>query len=86
MPLKFTAFADQTRCRVPDAGRGVLHVDGEHITDCDTTEVAHRIHQHRDCIVRVEDLDDGSTGVGTLQSNAVGAHPERGLTAEASFA
>lgn len=66
--------------------RGALHIDGEHIAGCDTTEVAHRIHQHRDCIVRVEDLDDGSTGVGTLQSNAVGAHPDRGLTAEASFA
>ena len=28
--------------------RGELHVDGEHITGCDTIEVAHRIHQHRD--------------------------------------
>lgn len=65
--------------------RGELHVDGEHITGCDTIEVAHRIHQHRDCIVRVEDLGDGSTGVGTLQSNAVGPHPELGLTADASF-
>jgi len=33
----------------------------------------------------VEDLDDGSTGVGTLQSNVAGAHPDMGLTAEASF-
>lgn len=65
--------------------RGDLHVDGEHIERCDTVEVAHRLHQHRDCIVRVEDLTDGSTGVGTLQSNVVGAHPEMGLTAEASF-
>jgi hypothetical protein len=66
--------------------RGPLHVDGEHIAGCDTVEVAHRIHQHRDCVVRVDDLGDGSTGVGTLQSNVVGAHPEMGLTAEASFA
>jgi len=65
--------------------RGELHVDGEHIAGCDTPEVAHGIHQHRDCIVRVEDLDDGSTGVGTLQSNVAGAHPDMGLTAEASF-
>ncbi len=65
--------------------RGELHVDGEHITGCDTVEVARRIHQHRDCIVSVEDLGDGSTGIGTLQSNAVGPHPELGLTAEASF-
>ena len=66
--------------------RGDLVVEGEHIERCDTAEVAHRIHQHRDCIVRVEDLDDGSVGVGSLQSNVVGAHPDIGLTLEASFA
>jgi hypothetical protein len=65
--------------------RGDLHTDGEHITECDSVPVAHRIHQHRDCIVRVESLQDGSIGVGTLQSNAVGSHPEMGLTAAASF-
>jgi hypothetical protein len=66
--------------------RGDLVVEGEHIEGCDTVEVAHRIHQHRDCIVRVEDLDDGSVGVGSMQSNVVGAHPDMGLTLEASFA
>lgn len=66
--------------------RGELHVDGEHVQDCDTVEVAHRLKQHRDCIVRLTDLEDGSTGIGTMQSNAVGAHPAMGLTAEASFA
>jgi hypothetical protein len=65
--------------------RGELHTDGEHITDCDSVPVAHRIHQHRDCIVRVEGLQDGSTGVGTMQTNAVGPHAEMGLTAAASF-
>ena len=65
--------------------RGELTVEGEHVERCDTVEVARRLHQHRDCIVRVEDLEDGSTGVGALQSNVVGAHPEMGLTAEASF-
>ncbi len=65
--------------------RGDLHSDGEHLIGCDAVEVAHRVHQHRDCIVAVEDLGDGSTGVGTLQSNVVGPHPEMGLTAEASF-
>lgn len=65
--------------------RGDLHTDGEHITACDTVAVAHRIHQHRDCIVRVESLEDGSAGVGTLQSNAVGAHSDTGLSAAASF-
>ncbi len=66
--------------------RGELHVDGEHVRDCDTVEVARRLHQHRDCIVRVTDLEDGSTGIGTMQSNVVGAHPDMGLTADASFA
>jgi hypothetical protein len=65
--------------------RGDLVVDGEHVTGCDQTEMAHRLHQHRDCIVRVEDLSDGSTGVGSMQSGVMGAHPEMGLTAEASF-
>lgn len=65
--------------------RGELHVDGEHVEGCDTVDVAHRLHQHRDCIVRVEDLEDGSTGVGTMQSNVVGSHPDMGLTADASF-
>lgn len=65
--------------------RGELSVEGEHVARCDAVEVARRLHQHRDCIVRVEDLGDGSTGVGALQSNVVGAHPEMGLTAEASF-
>jgi hypothetical protein len=65
--------------------RGDLVVDGEHVTGCDNPDVARRLHQHRDCIVHVEDLADGSTGVGTLQSNVVGAHPAMGLTEEASF-
>jgi len=65
--------------------RGELVVEGEHIEHCDQVEVAHRIHQHRDCVVRVEDTSDGSVGVGTLQSIVVGAHPDLGLTEEASF-
>jgi hypothetical protein len=65
--------------------RGSLHVDGEHITDCDSPAVAHRLHQHRDCIVRAVCLEDGSTGVGAMQSNAVGPYPDIGLTTEASF-
>ncbi|MDQ6697741.1 MAG: hypothetical protein M3Z46_09840 [Actinomycetota bacterium] len=65
--------------------RGELAIEGEHVERCDTVEVARRLHQHRDCIVRVEDLADGSSGVGALQSNVVGAHPDMGLTSEASF-
>ena len=64
--------------------RGDLHVEGDHVEGCDRVEVAHRIHQHRDCIVRVTD-HDGSVGVGSLQSIIAGAHPELGLTEAASF-
>jgi hypothetical protein len=65
--------------------RGELVVEGEHVTGCDRPEVARRLHQHRDCIVRVEDPDTGDWGVGTLQSGAVGAHPAMGLTEANSF-
>ena len=65
--------------------RGDLHVEGDHVERCDHVEVARRLHQHRDCIVHVEDQRDGSTGVGTLQSIVVGPHPELGLTADASI-
>jgi len=65
--------------------RGELNVEGEHVTGCDEIEVAHRLHQHRDCIVRVEDRSDGSVGVGSMQTIVVGPHPELGLTEAASF-
>jgi hypothetical protein len=65
--------------------RGDLHVDGEHIADCSDVATAHRIHQFRDCVVRVDDPVGGGTGWGNLQSLVVGAHPEIGLTEEASF-
>jgi hypothetical protein len=65
--------------------RGALHVDVDHVTGCDRPEVARRIHQHRDCIVRVTDTTDGATGVGSAQTIVTGPHPELGLTDEASF-
>jgi len=65
--------------------RGELNVEGEHVAGCDEIEVAHRLHQHRDCIVRVEDRSDGSVGVGSMQTIVVGPHPELGLTEAASF-
>lgn len=65
--------------------RGDRHVEGEHVTGCDRPAVARRLHQHRDCVVRVDDPVTGATGVGTLQSIVVGPHPDLGLTAEASF-
>ncbi len=65
--------------------RGDLHVDGEHIEGCDEVDVAHRVHQHRDCIVRLVDRETGDEGTGTMQSIVTGAHPDLGLTEEASF-
>lgn len=65
--------------------RGELHVDGEHVADCHEPDVARRIHQHRDCIVRLDDADTGDWGVGSMQSIIAGAHPDLGLTEEASF-
>lgn len=65
--------------------RGALTVDGEHIADCSDPAVARRIHQHRDCVVRVEDPVGGGVGWGNLQSIVAGAHREMGLTQAASF-
>jgi len=65
--------------------RGALHVDGEHIADCTEPSTAHRIHQIRDNLVRVEDPVGGGVGVGNLQSIFAGPHPESGLTEAASF-
>jgi hypothetical protein len=65
--------------------RGELHVDGEHIPDCSDVETAHRIHQFRDCLIRVDDPVGGGTGFGNLQTLVVGADEAMGLTEEASF-
>jgi hypothetical protein len=65
--------------------RGDLHVDGEHIPDCADPATAHRIHQMRDNLVRVEDPVGGGVGVGNLQSIFAGPHPELGLTEDMSF-
>ena len=65
--------------------RGDLHVDGEHIADCTDVDTAHRVHQMRDNLVRVDDPVGGGTGWGNLQSIFAGPHPELGLTEEASF-
>jgi hypothetical protein len=65
--------------------RGPLHVEGEHFGDCSDPAIARRIHQHRDCVVRVDDPVGGGTGWGNLQSVIVGPHADLGLTSEASF-
>ncbi|MCJ7437526.1 MAG: hypothetical protein MUP97_07185 [Acidimicrobiia bacterium] len=65
--------------------RGELHVDGDHSDACDTREVARHIHQHRDCVVRVEDPVGGGVGWGSVQTIVIGAFPEFGLRLESTF-
>ena len=65
--------------------RGRLHVDGEHFADCSDPGTARRVHQHRDCVIRVEDPVGGGVGIGNLQSIVMGPDDAMGLTAEASF-
>lgn len=64
---------------------GPLHVEGEHIADCSELASAKRLHQIRDCVIKVEDPVGGGTGIGTMQSMAFGAHPGTDLTEEGSF-
>ena len=65
--------------------RGPLHVEGEHVPDCSNPATARRIHQHRDAVIRVHDPVGGGTGWGNMQNVVLGAHPDLGLGAEASF-
>jgi hypothetical protein len=64
---------------------GPLHVEGEHIPDCSDLSSAKRLHQIRDCVIRVEDPEGGGTGIGTMQSMAFGGHPATNLTEAGSF-
>jgi hypothetical protein len=60
---------------------GREHLEGEHVPDC-AAEVR-RVHQLRDCIVRVRDGD--AAGWGVFESIITGAWPDCGLTADGSF-
>jgi hypothetical protein len=64
---------------------GELKVEGNHVTACDSPENARKLHQLRDLLVRVEDPVGGGVGLGNLESFALGAVPELGLTEENSF-
>ena len=64
---------------------GELVVDGEHLTGLDRPEVAREVHQLRDLLVRVDDPVGGGAGLGNIETLAVGAFPDLGLTAGASF-
>jgi hypothetical protein len=65
--------------------RGKSHVDGEHITDCTTPETAHRIHQIRDALMRVDDPVGGGRGWCNFQTTIVGEWPDVGLDNASSF-
>jgi hypothetical protein len=71
--------------RVLGQWAGDLVVDGEHVRDVDRPDVAQQVHQLRDLLVRVDDPVGGGTGLGNIETLAVGAIPELGLTAETSF-
>ncbi|EHB45728.1 hypothetical protein MycrhDRAFT_6476 [Mycolicibacterium rhodesiae JS60] len=64
---------------------GELRVEGNHVTDCDDPVNARKLHQLRDLLVRVEDPVGGGVGFGNMETFALGAVPELGLTAENSF-
>lgn len=61
---------------------GPLVVDGERLTGLDSPEMARQVHQLRDVLCRVEDPDGGGSGYANVETLAVGAWPELGLTAE----
>ena len=65
--------------------RGALHVEGERIADCSTSENARRLHQIRDTVVRVSDPLGGGRGWGNAQPIITGGHPVLGLSAGDSF-
>ena len=54
--------------------------------DCSERKSAERVHQIRDCVIRVKDPVGGGEGIGNCQTVAVGAWPQYGLpTAADSF-
>jgi hypothetical protein len=63
--------------------RGPAHRDGDYFADCSDYETAKRIHQIRDCIVRVTDGE--SVGYANYQTVVNGEWPELGLVAGNSF-
>ncbi len=66
--------------------RGELAVDGEYVANCAERKSAERVHQIRDCVIRVKDPVGGAEGVGNCQTVAIGAWPEFGLpTGDDSF-
>lgn len=65
--------------------RGQLHADGEHIADCSLLENAKRLHQIRDCLIRVTDTQGDAVGYANYQTIVNGEWPQLGLRGDTSF-
>jgi hypothetical protein len=65
--------------------RGELVIDGERLVDCSGPDIARQLHQIRDTVVRIRDLDTGAEGLGNCQPIIAGGFPTLGLIKESSF-
>lgn len=95
-PLKITA-AGETGFYLGSAGYygwndwvygqwvGDLKIEGNHVVDTHEPENVRKLHQLRDLLVLVEDPVGGGVGLGDIETFAMGAFPEKGLTAQNSF-
>lgn len=63
--------------------RGELNIEGEYFADCSARETAERIHQIRDCIVKITDGD--AVGYSNIQTTVTGEWESMGLKAEDTF-
>ena len=58
-------------------------MDSDYFADCSYVETARRVHQIRDCIIRITDGD--AVGYSNYQTVVNGEWPELGLAADNSF-
>jgi len=63
--------------------RGPSHMDSDYFADCSQLATAKRVHQIRDCIIRITDGD--AVGYSNYQTVVNGEWPELGLDAKNSF-
>ena len=63
--------------------RGELNIEGEYFSDCASRETAERIHQIRDCIVKI--TDGNAVGYSNIQTTVTGEWTDLGLKANDTF-
>ena len=63
--------------------RGPEHMDSDYFADCSAVDTARRVHQIRDCIIRITDGE--AVGYSNYQTVVNGEWPELGLDAGSSF-